>query len=95
MRYLSNAVHILGSCTLRIREKLVSEGAVRGSVSVGNAETRKFAIKQLQVEKGQISVNEAHFSSVSPRRRPGANARDASFVIFLRWLFDCYQLFLF
>ena len=40
MRYLSNAVLILGGCTLRTREKLVSEGAVRGSVSVGNAETK-------------------------------------------------------
>ena len=56
MRYLSNAVHILGGCTLRTREKLVSEGAVRGAVSVGNAEKRKFAVKQLQVEKGQIST---------------------------------------
>ena len=28
------------------------------------------------------NFNEADFSSVSPRRRPGANARDTSFVIF-------------
>ena len=66
MRYLSNAVLILGGCTLRTRKKLVSEGAVRGSVSVGNAETRKFAIKQLQVEKGQISTK-----LTSPALAPG------------------------
>ena len=34
MRYLSNAVHILGGCTLRTTERLVSKETVLGPVSV-------------------------------------------------------------
>ena len=34
MRCLSNAVHILGVCTLKTKERLVSKETVRGAVSV-------------------------------------------------------------
>ena len=34
MRYLTNAVHILGGCTLRTTERLISKETLRGAVSV-------------------------------------------------------------